>query len=161
LKQLLLDNNQIASIETLAFSDLPALALLSLQVCFDFCFSIYSHLLQHNGLTTLYRNAFDSLPKLAVLQLNNNALSQLSTLFVCLFVAIHILIFSPDRGMFEGVPNLQQLHMRSNKVTTIEPGTFDAVNSLTTLDLANNQIARLDKVCRFVFDLSAFSLRER
>ena len=52
--------------------------------------------------------------------------------------------------MFEGVQNLQQIHMRDNQVSTIEPGTFDAVNSLTTLDMANNKITHLDKVCRSV-----------
>jgi Leucine-rich repeat (LRR) protein len=65
LKQLILDDNRIDSIQTLGFSNCPQLDLISLQ---------------RNGLRMLARNSFESCPKMSILQIDSNNLTNIGLL---------------------------------------------------------------------------------
>jgi Leucine-rich repeat (LRR) protein/predicted ATPase len=135
LRELRLDNNEIASIEANTFSGLNNLKWLYLQ---------------NNQIASIDVNTFNGLNNLTRLHLNNN---QIASIDANTFNGLNKLselhlqnnqIVSLDANTFNGLNNLMHLNLDNNKIASIDANTFNGLNKLWSLELQNNQIASID-----------------
>ncbi|KAL3120760.1 hypothetical protein niasHT_008052 [Heterodera trifolii] len=136
LVEVRLNDNQIRSIDTLAFSGIPKLRRI---------------LLQNNQIESIARNSFDSLENLEVLLLSGNYLGviekgaldgmkQLKNL-----VLRNNSVAELNRDSFSSVPELTLLDLSDNELRTLRAGTFAPLQRLHFLSLTNNRIETVEK----------------
>uniref|UniRef100_A0A914HNJ3 LRRCT domain-containing protein n=1 Tax=Globodera rostochiensis TaxID=31243 RepID=A0A914HNJ3_GLORO len=136
LVEIRLHNNQIRSIETLAFSGIPKLRRI---------------LLHNNQIETIARNSFDSLDNLEVLILYNNYLTVIEKGVLDGVKGLKNLILRNNsveelsRDSFASVPELTMLDLSDNELRTLRSGTFVPLQRLHLLSLANNGIETVEK----------------
>ncbi|MFT6765135.1 MAG: hypothetical protein ACJAZS_000002 [Alteromonas naphthalenivorans] len=132
---LLLNNNQITSIDPQTFTNLPALETLWLSdsqittidpQAFTNLPALESIFLYNNQITAIDPQTFNNLLALEHLELNNNQITAI------------------DPQTFNNLPALTYLNIDHNQITTIDPQTFTHLLALTHLYLHNNQITALD-----------------
>ena len=61
-------------------------------------------------------------------------------------LAVYWFFLLTERGMLDGMPDLQQLSLRNNSLKSITNTAFFSLTGLTTLDLAYNRIEVIKKV---------------
>ena len=136
VKNLSLDNNQIATIERGAFEGLTNLKHLYLynnQIAtikpgaFEGLTNLTNLWLDNNQIATIKPGAFEGLTNLRNLWINNNFLTTIK------------------RGDFNGLNNLTTLNLPNNQLTTIKPGAFEGLTNLTKLYLHNNSLSKEQK----------------
>ncbi|CAB3408827.1 unnamed protein product [Caenorhabditis bovis] len=131
LKQVRVDGNLIAKIETLAFSNNPKLQLISMQ---------------NNNIVQISRNSFDSLDQLIVLLIGNNSIAKIERGMLDGMRNLQQLSFrnnsltSLDASSFPQLLHLTTLDLGHNQISDIAEGTFDRLTKLFWLDLSHNNI---------------------
>ncbi len=133
-QRLLLNKNQISSIQSGAFQTLPKLRFLYLA---------------DNRIKSIQAGAFQELPKLTDLNLSSNEITliqpgtfqRLSNLGTLNLTNNKITAIRPDA--FQGLPNLLTLDLTKNQITSIELGAFGGLSMLNDLCLENNQITAI------------------
>ncbi len=132
LEELQLDNNKITSIQPNSFQGLTSLRHLYLT---------------YNRLTTLSPDTFQGLSNLEWLYLYNN---QIASIPPDAFRGLSNLkklrldnnqITSIQRGTFQGLPNLNILFLHDNQITSIQKGTFQGLPNLNELFLEGNKLS--------------------
>uniref|UniRef100_A0A7E4WB33 LRRCT domain-containing protein n=1 Tax=Panagrellus redivivus TaxID=6233 RepID=A0A7E4WB33_PANRE len=111
-------------------------------------------LINQCGLESVADNAFADISGLELLDLSNNALTEMPVFphFPLLtYIAInHNLLRdfgesseSKNYSSFDGVPELTQLYFQNNSLTEITDATFANLKQLRTIDLSNNKLQRI------------------
>lgn len=168
--ELLLNNNEMRSLQSSSFKNLTNLKRLDLS---NNKLSVIerrhfvgvddlNHLSLHgNALSKLEENFFASIYRLTKLDLSRNifidipkSLTVLKNLKELDISLNSISIIHPF--LFVHLENLTDLSLSGNKLTTIERDTFEKMNKLVRLDLSDNAIERISTNS---FD-GAFNLRE-
>lgn len=157
LRTLLLNNNQISTIEDAAFSLLEALVKLdlsrnhisSLTKGFSLGLGSLRELsLAENQLRSMDGGSFSHMDALQKLNLSHNNIS-----FVRTFGSLSTLrrvyldgnkISSLSNGVFSMLRNLEELGLKGNRIHCLEVGALAPLTSLTVLDLVDNQLKEVD-----------------
>lgn len=159
LTWLILNDNKISTIEEEFVSNLnPKLIYLGLDGnkishvapgAFAELTELKHLYLNRNQLQSLPKDAFRGLNKLEILNLDNNPLTSLSQALSDL-VGLKTLrlyynkISNLEPGTFQDLSQLQSLLLYGNKLSHIKAGTFAGLSKLKELDLANNNIHTVD-----------------
>jgi len=132
LKQLIiLDTNITGSLNSLAFSNLPSLQILSLVGCripklspqtLDRLPSLMQVVFNHNKMFSIEANALHKLPLLSHLTLSFNDVKEIRP------------------NAFSNLPKLNSLQLTKNRFTTLHPKCFHNLKNLRNMDLSGNRI---------------------
>ncbi len=134
-RKIVLNNNQITTIQPSIFQDLKRLHFLSLQ---------------NNQITGIQPGTFQGLANLQVLDMSNNQITTISPntfeeLQGLTFLFLHQnKISSIEPGVFRGLSNLISLSLTSNQISSISPEMFEGIQNLGTLFIANNIISAVE-----------------
>ena len=129
-----LDNNQISSIESGAFTGLSVLETLSLY---------------NNQITSIASGDFTGLSALTRLYLARNQITSIeSGAFTGLSALTRLDLYrnqitSIESGNFTGLSALTSLDLDNNQITSIESGDFTGLSALEELSLNDNQITSI------------------
>uniref|UniRef100_A0A672MSD0 Slit homolog 3 protein-like n=1 Tax=Sinocyclocheilus grahami TaxID=75366 RepID=A0A672MSD0_SINGR len=117
-----LNDNEISVLEaTGAFKKLPNLRKINLS---------------NNKLRDIREGAFDGAGGVLELLLTGNKLqSVISPTFKLIF---HSLLFCVDNATFTGLSSVRLLSLYDNRISTIAPGAFNTLHSLSTINLLSN-----------------------
>jgi Leucine-rich repeat (LRR) protein len=136
LEELLLNSNQISSIEVLCFQDLKQLKQLDLSCneieslkkeMFLGLISLNNLVVSNNALFALEDNCFAELENLKKLDLSYNKLEELNS------------------SNFSNLRNLEDLSIRVNNVKSVTAGTFLGLFNLKKFDLSFNKLDALER----------------
>ena len=137
LVYLLLGGNQLVTLDIAVFLNLKELVHLDLS---------------SNKLRSFHWGTFINLVNLSHLYLYNNSLENLpKTLFSklhslkVLFLGNNPLLLSLDSTLFQGLPNLQLLHLSRIGIENIGSRLFWNLSNLKVLDLRHNRLTKLDR----------------
>ena len=155
VRELVLKENGIGTIEHDAFAECPNITLLDLD---GSQFSLLPNLaympmlrnlhLNHGRLTELPMNMGQNHPRLTILEVEDNLLSQLPSFSKCI-PGLTIGIFSHNRihtlrsDTFANQKLLRYLDLENNLLTDLPDGLFDNARDLQSLKVANNRLTRL------------------
>ena len=156
LKELLLTNNKITSIQTGAFAGLPSLELLDLssnqlkevnETALIAIKALKTLNLANNLIEEVPK--FIEVPNLHVVSLQFNHLLQLSCNAFEIFSQLKVLdigsnnIESLHNCSFEGLTELEELNLKWNPIAEVELGTFVKTPNLKHLDFSYNKMTTL------------------
>uniref|UniRef100_A0A182IYD1 Ig-like domain-containing protein n=1 Tax=Anopheles atroparvus TaxID=41427 RepID=A0A182IYD1_ANOAO len=160
LTKLLVNNNEIESIDVEALAGLPALKFLDLsrnairEVQYT-SFPVKNILqyvnLNFNKLTLLAKGTFDRLQTLKRLEISSNALEEVQSLTFQNLNQLKSLKLNNNRipalmdGVFHGLIAIGTLELNNNSITSIRKGGFFNLTSLTNLALARNRITEIEQ----------------
>ncbi len=164
LNVLELESNDLSSLPAGLFDGLSNLSSLSLnenrlttlhEDLFDGLSNLHVLRMNHNRLTTLHEELFDGLTNLEWLYLQYNPLTMglPETVFAGLVNLeklslnndnrISFGIANPPADLFDGLTNLQELHLGGNNIANPPADLFDGLTSLRELTMAYNMIDSL------------------
>lgn len=135
LKEVSLRYNRILQVNSYAFSHMPNLTTLQLNIniiayldrrALNGLKNLVTLRLDNNLLTDLYNESFEDLHSLRTLNLRNN---QISVIF---------------NNTFFSLRNLSILDLGGNKITHLMPLAFEGLDSLNNLYLDRNHLAKID-----------------
>lgn len=135
LKKIVLDDNEISTIDENCFDDLTDLLYLYLDNnkitglstrLFEKIENLDTLYLNGNQLETLDANLFKNNKKLALLHMNENKLRTLPI------------------GIFDGLTQMRQLWLKGNEIVDLPANIFDRCESLVDIDLSRNRIKTID-----------------
>ncbi len=135
LRELLLGDNEIASIESADFQGLTKLNIL---------------ILGRNQIRSIESGAFQGLTNLDLLDLGGNQITSIESGTFQGLTNLNVLslwknqITSIESRAFQGLTNLEILELGRNRITSIENGTFQGLTKLESLMLVGNRIEELN-----------------
>eukprot|EP01138_Halocafeteria_seosinensis_P009975 gb/GECG01010187.1/.p1 GENE.gb/GECG01010187.1/~~gb/GECG01010187.1/.p1 ORF type:complete len:1262 (+),score=152.44 gb/GECG01010187.1/:1-3786(+) len=134
LETLKFDDSSISSIQTGSFASLERMTSLDLS---------------HNQLSAIPKGVFsEAVATLETLYLNNNYIDQIEVgAFMYLNNLAHLVLgnqkgesFLIEKNTFDGLGNLQELHLNKANVTNVRRGGFNGLGSCQFLDLSYNRL---------------------
>ncbi|XP_047465246.1 chondroadherin [Mugil cephalus] len=155
-RSLNLQNNNLGSIPTGAFSESKGLISLHMQHCklreigsqaFKGLKKLVYLYLSHNEINSIKPGAFEDLTELTYLYLEGNQISDLAKGIFSPMINLFTLQLNNNKlrelraGTFAGAKDLRWLHMSANELTTLQPGSLDDVENLALLHLDSNKMS--------------------
>ncbi|KAG4072766.1 hypothetical protein HA402_005243 [Bradysia odoriphaga] len=133
--KIVLDGNEIATIDESSFDDLSELRLLYLD---------------NNRIATLPTKLFEKLENLDTLYLNGNQLQELDAALFKNNRKLALLHINENKlqtlppGIFDGMTQMRQIWLKGNEIVDLPANIFEQCASLVDIDLSRNRIKTID-----------------